>query len=192
MATMRNPSFNRNREKRKPAALDAEKLGEIALAYVARYATTGAKLAAYLKAKIRQRGWDDVSEPDIEGLVRKYHVLGYIDDAAYARSRSESLLRRGYGPRRVEQALYAAGINDEIRGDIAPGEAALRRAALAFAKKRHFGPFGTPPPDHARREKQIAAMLRAGHGFEAARALVGAASESVAEEWAAGGEEQEE
>ena len=35
-------------------------------------------------------------------------------------------------------------------------------------------------------------MLRAGHGFEAARALVGAASEIAAEEWAASVEEQEE
>lgn len=192
MATMRNPSFNRNREKRKPAALDAEKLGEIALAYVARYATTGAKLAAYLKAKIRQRGWDDVSEPDIEGLVRKYQALGYMDDAAYARLRSEGLLRRGYGGRRVEQALHAAGIDAEIRDHVAPGDAALRRAALTFARKRRFGPFGDKPLDRALRERQIAAMLRAGHGFEAARALVGAASESVAEEWAAGGEEQEE
>lgn len=189
---MRDRSFNRNRTKRKPAALDAVKLGEIALAYVARYATTGAKLATYLNTKLRQRGWEDVGEPDIQGLVQKYQALGYIDDAAYARSRSEGLLRRGYGRRRVDQALHAAGVDEEIRGTVAPEESALRQAALSLARKRRFGPFGDTPLDRPRREKQIAAMLRAGHGFDAARALVDAGSEAAAEEWAAMGEEQSE
>src|SRR5690606_10888800 len=150
------------------------------------------KLATYLNTKLRQRGWEDVGEPDIQGLVQKYQALGYIDDAAYARSRSEGLLRRGYGRRRVDQALHTAGVDEEIRGTVAPEESALRQAARSLARKRRFGPFGDTPLDRPRREKQIAAMLRAGHGFDAARALVDAGSEAAAEEWAAMGEEQSE
>lgn len=175
--------------KHKPRPLNAEKLGEIAVAYVARYATSSAKLAAYLQRKLRERGWDGEGEPDVEGLVARHVELGHIDDEIYARSRSEGLLRRGYGKRRIEEALHAAGIDSGIREDIAPGKPALRQAALAMARKRRFGPFGAETPDRDRREKQIAAMLRAGHGFGAARALVGAASEKAAEQWAASDEE---
>ena len=157
----------------------------MALAYVARYATSSAKLSRHLTRKIRERGWvEDEPEPDISTLVERYVELGYIDDEAFATSRCESLLRRGYGARRVGQALSQAGIGEDIRDSLQPQEARQRQAALIMAQKRRFGPFGGEPPDRAQREKQIAAMLRAGHGFEEARRLVDAPSEDAAENWA--------
>ena len=66
-----------------------------------------------------------------------------------------------------------------------PDEGARRAAALRLARKRRFGPFAPEPPDRERCEKQIAAMVRAGHGFEQARAVIMAASVGEAEEWAA-------
>jgi regulatory protein len=95
------------------------------------------------------------------------------------------LLKRGYGMRRVTQALGAAGIAEDVREDVRPGEGAARRAALAMARKRGFGPFAGVPLDRAVREKQIAAMLRAGHPLDSARELVDARSVDAAEEWAA-------
>ena len=53
-----------------------------------------------------------------------------------------------------------------------------------MARKRHFGPYGTAELDRPAREKQIAAMLRAGHPLESARLLVGAADQAQAEAWA--------
>lgn len=64
-----------------------------------------------------------------------------------------------------------------------------RRAALALAVKRRFGPFGTQLPDRAARERQLAALLRAGHPLDMARALVEAADAQAAEDWAAQGED---
>ena len=52
------------------------------------------------------------------------------------------------------------------------GAGAQRRAALTLARKRRFGPFGAAPLDRPAREKQIAAMLRAGHGLDLARAVI--------------------
>ena len=97
--------------------------------------------------------------------------------------------QRGYGVRRVTQALGAAGIGEELREDVRPGEAAARRAALALARKRGFGPFGAERPDRKAREKQIAAMLRAGHPLDNARGLVDAQSVEAAEDWVAQAEE---
>src|SRR5690606_8215837 len=109
-----------------------------------------------------------------------------------ARAKGGSLLRRGYGPRRVRQALGEAGIAAEIREEARPGEAAERRAALTLARKRGFGPFGPEPLDRAGREKQIAAMLRAGHPLDSAREMVDAASQAAAERWSAECDDEEE
>lgn len=176
-------TMKRARTRARP--LDSARLEELALTYVARFATSAAKLERYLGRKVRERGWEGEREPAIEALVQRYVSLGYVDDAAFARARSGSLLRRGYGPRRIGQALGEAGIGEAVREETRPSEAAQRRAALAMARKRGFGPFGAQPVERERREKQLAAMLRAGHRLDTAREIVDAASAEAAEWWAA-------
>lgn len=116
-------------------------------------------------------------------LVARFVEHGYVDDAAYARARSSDLLRRGYGGRRVRQALGQAGVAEELAQAAAPDEHAARKAALYLARKRGFGPFALQPVDREKREKAIAAMLRAGHSFEHARAVIDAETVAVAETW---------
>ena len=179
------------RERKPPKPIDAARLEELALAYVARFATSAVKLERYLKRKLRERGWDGEREPDTGAMVARYVELGYVDDAAFARARGGSLLRRGYGPRRVREALGEAGIDEAIREEVRPDEGTERRAALAMARKRGFGPFGRDTIDRERRRKQIAAMLRAGHPLDSAREMVDAASEAAAEQWAAERDDEE-
>lgn len=181
MSVLQSPS---SRKRRPPRPLDRARLEELALAYVARFATSAARLEAYIARKLRERGWEGDGEPDPGALVARFVELGYVDDAAFARARAGGLLRRGYGPRRVAEALGAAGIDEDIRQAVRAGEGEERLAALALARKRGFGPFGAEPPDRARREKQIAAMLRAGHSFATARAMIDAANAEDAEAWA--------
>lgn len=158
----------------------------MALAYVARFSTTSTKLETYLARKLRERGWDEESGPmpDPAAISARFVELGYIDDAAYARAKAGGLLRRGYGPRRISQALNAAGIDPEGRADAGPDASGERQAALVMVRKRRFGPFGTDPLDRKQREKQIAAMLRAGHRLDNVCALIDAASCEDAEQWA--------
>jgi regulatory protein len=171
------------RTDRKPSPLSDAKLEELALAYVARFATTRAKLEAYLVRKLRERGWSGDRPPDPAALAHRFAEAGYVDDAAFARMKSDSLLRRGYGSRRVGEALRAAGVAQPLREDVAPVEAQARQAALALARRRRFGPWGDPLPDRPRREKQIAAMLRAGHTLDNARQIVEASDQAAAEAW---------
>ena len=171
------------RPKRPPRPLDSARLEELALAYVARFATSAHKLEGYLARKLRERGWDGECAPDVPALVERYVARGYVDDETFARMRAGSLLRRGYGPRRVNEALGMAGIASDMRDTIAPDVLARRQAVLTLARKRRFGPFGAEVPDHARREKQIAAMMRAGHERHWALALIHAESVDAAERW---------
>ncbi|MEO5707694.1 MAG: RecX family transcriptional regulator [Alteraurantiacibacter sp.] len=172
--------------KRVKRPLDATQLRDMALSYVARYATSAGKLERYLVRKLRERGWAEGDElPDIAALISGFVELGYIDDAAFARTRGSSLQRRGYGARRVHQTLAEAGVDKALRDDVTRDMGDRRRAALVMARKRRFGPFGLPAADRAAREKQLSAMLRAGHDLDMAREMVNAASIAAAEAWAA-------
>ena len=174
-----------------PKPLGAARLEELALAYVARFATSAAKLEDNLRRKLRERGWDGEDDPPVTAIAAKFVANGFIDDAAYARAKSGSLLRRGYGQRRIGQALHAAGIAEDVREEVRAGEGEQRRAALAMARKRRFGPFGAGATDRAVREKQIAALLRAGHRLDSARELVNSPSEQAALDWAGQTDEDE-
>ena len=159
--------------KRKP--LNAERLHELALFYVGKFATTRSKLSAYLNRKLRERGWEEDAAPDVDRLVERLAGSGLVDDALYALSKSRSLSERGYGAARVRQSLRAAGVDEEdgaAAHELAADEAAS--AALRFARRRRIGPFADAVPDRAGRERALAAMVRAGHGFDLAKAVVDA------------------
>ena len=186
------------REKRAKPPLTEAKLRDLALHYAARFASTGARLEAYLERKIREHGLAEdgggrVIAPDIPALVARLVELGYVDDDAYARMRARDLGGRGYGARRVEETLRHAGVGESLRRAHAPGEAASRRAAALMAAKRRLGPFGAgadaegsdPLARRKAHEKAVAAMLRAGHHYEHAKAILGAASIAEVEEWVA-------
>jgi len=170
--------------RRNPPPLNPVRLQELALAYVARFATTQARLQAYLVRKLRERGWDGEAAPDPQALAERMAEAGYVDDEVYARMKAGSLLRRGYGARRVGDALHAAGVSEDLRAAVRPGEGEQRRAALALARRRRFGPFAPGPLDRPVREKQLAALLRAGHGLDIARQIMDASDPDAALEWA--------
>jgi regulatory protein len=151
--------------------LNEARLQELALRYVGKYATTRAKLSAYLKRKVRERGWEG-REPDLAALAERMAKLGYIDDASFALSKSQSLSARGYGKRRLQEQLRLAGVEEED-GEAARAHADAEAvdAALRFANRRRIGPFASTAADPRQREKWIAAMIRAGHGFALARAI---------------------
>ena len=110
----------------------------------------------------------------IDTVVGELREQGYLDDASYALAKSRSLTGRGYGKRRLTDALRAAGVREpdsEAARNHADEEAIA--AAIRFAERRRLGPFARAdacrPVD---RDKALGAMIRAGHGFAIARAIV--------------------
>lgn len=153
------------RRTRPTTPLDSAALERLALRYVERFATTRARLADYLARKLRERGWTEgAAEPDLAALAERLAGLGYIDDRAFAEARAAAMGRRGLGERRVRQALRFAGVEAEDTEALAPAIAAEATAsALAFARRRRIGPYAREAPDPRGRERQVAAMVRAGH-----------------------------
>jgi regulatory protein len=164
--------YSRGQRKR-AQPLDGERLRALALAYVGRYATSCARLAAYLNRKIAERGWIDESAPPVGEIVTQLQSLGYVDDEAFAKTRSESLLRRGYGPNRLRISLRVSGIGTDIidRASDIDEDNALA-AAMVFARRKRIGPYAkdTSTPDN--RQKMIATLLRAGHSYDVSRKIL--------------------
>ena len=166
--------MDRRGKRRAARPLDEVGLEQLALRYVGRYATTRAKLAAYLQRKIKERGWEGRADPMPTAIAERLASLGYIDDRAFALAKASAHSARGLGKRRLAGALRSAGV---VADD---GEDAFRLAedeafesALRCARRRRIGPFAAAPAiDRKQRERAVAAMIRAGHRFELAAAIV--------------------
>ncbi len=173
---MDNPSSQGRRARKPKKPLTADSLNWFALRYVERYATTREKLRRYLADKLRERGWAGEGQAPIDATVERFAELGYVDDRSFGESKARSLGRRGYGARRIDQTLTAAGIEPELREEIRD-EVDECEAALAYARRKRIGPFAAEKPTPDARQKQFAAMVRAGHGFDQVKAILGAGSE---------------
>ncbi len=188
MAKDRGVTDSRKRREykpREPRPIDASQLQELALGYAARYATTAAKLRRYLGRKLAERIWTPAAAPDIDALVTRLTSLGYVNDQAFAASKLRDLSARGFGLARVRGALSAAGVSRHDSSAVLMPDDGIPEnpytAAITFARRRRFGPFARDgvSVDPIRRRRELAAMARAGHGFDVARRVLDAADEAA-------------
>ncbi len=177
-------------ERHPPVPLDSRSLGELALGYAARYATTAARLERYLRRKLQERGWaDDATPPDLAAVVARMVTLHYVDDRVWGAARARGLTAKGLGRARVAQDLHAAGVGRDDAAAVLelPDEErapAALAAAVTFARRRRLGPFAADPAgarDPDQRRRAMAAMARAGHGFDVARRVLAAPNREAAE-----------
>jgi regulatory protein len=176
------PPQNRARQPRKPPPpLDPGTLDAIAVRYVERFQTTRARLVRLLRQKLRERGWAEGNPaPDPEAVAGRMVELGYISDAAFAEARARGLQRRGMGSGRVRASLSAYGVSADDAVAAMEGLEPVR-AALDFARRKRFGPFGPPVSDPKVRQRQFAAFARAGHPPRLAQSILRAETMEAAE-----------
>jgi regulatory protein len=159
-----------------PKPLDEASLERLAMHYVARYATTESKLQDYLSRKYKMRENEEEQSDSatiIAPIVAKMVALGFVNDLAYGEMKTGALLRRGYGARRIKGALQQAGIAQNVSDDlIAAAPVTSLDAALTYAKRRRIGPYSAQPPTREAHQRAIATLLRAGHSYDDARAVL--------------------
>lgn len=192
-----------HRPPRPPAAKPADRpvrrvtpqyLENAALHYLERFASSTANLRSVLMRKVKRSAQAHGTDPEegagwVDDLLARYVRSGLLNDETYARMRTESLHRRGASTRAIAQKLAAKGIDrdeadkalDSLREDVGP-EVDLT-AALALAKRRRLGVYRLPDARAAHRDKDMAALGRAGFGYDIARRVVDAETpESLLEE----------
>lgn len=174
----------RPRKSRAPRQITARSLDAAALAYLQRFATSAANLRAVLMRRVRLSAHAHGDDPDtgakwVDALVERFLRAGLLDDAGYAVARAATMHRRGASPRGIRAWLAAKGV---AAADIdhaldrlgeAAGNVGLR-GAYNYARRRRLGPWRAADRE-ARRDRDLAALARQGHGYDVARAIVDAA-----------------
>lgn len=170
------------------APIDAALIEEWALAYLGRYTSSAAHLRQVLLRRVRRRlgpGTQidkEVSEA-IDALIERYRETRLLDDAAYAGGQVRRGLARGRSLRQIAAGLQAKGIGAD---DAAAALGALREgtadpdlaAAIAFARRRGFGPFRRGQADGADGRRVLAAFARAGFARRTAARVIAARDEA--------------
>lgn len=166
-------------ERRPPTKISASYLENAALHYLERYSSSRANLRRVLMRKVDRSlaHWGGEREDCaqlVDAAIAKLARLGYLDDGAYAETKVRSLQRKGASRRLIAVHLGAKGVEAEtIETALAPldGDAELA-AALTLARRRRLGPFRPADKRAEFRLKDMAALGRAGFGWEIVRQVI--------------------
>ncbi|NFV82069.1 regulatory protein RecX [Magnetospirillum aberrantis] len=174
-----------------PAKITPSYLENAALHYLERFASSSANLRRVLMRKVARSvahwGGDTAEHtPQVEEVVAKLARLGYVNDAAYAEAKVRALHRAGKGSRTIRATLAAKGVAadhaaaafDALAEDVAEPDLA---AAIRLARKRRLGPFRRDGRAETR-NKDLAALARAGFDFDICRRIIDAESAEALEE----------
>ncbi|GJE06262.1 MULTISPECIES: RecX family transcriptional regulator [Methylobacterium] len=172
-----------------PGPVTAAYLERAALHYLERYSASSEMLRRTLTRRVLKRARARGEEADafdgmIEAVVRKAVEGGLVDDARFAAARLATLRRRGTSRRGVAAKLAAKGVAPEvIEGALQAEESeasaedtgtAELAAAHALARRRRLGPYRLPEKRAEHRERDLAAMARAGFRYGLARTVIDA------------------
>lgn len=174
-----------DKKRRKPKPATQERLRKAALYYIDRYATSAEHLKSVLMRRvIRSARLHETDQQEgqiwIDEIVADLVNRGLVDDRAFAETRALSLHRGGASRRKIAMALKVKGVGDE---DIETALRALEEthanaelvAARNYARRRRFGPWRSPAERTERRDRDLAAMARAGFSFRMAQRVIDAA-----------------
>lgn len=111
----------------------------------------------------------------VEGVLRDLEERGWLDDERVARGWVETLHRRGNSRRAMRAKLREKGLHQELveRCIAELGDDPDEAAALAYARRRRLGLFRTTGRAE-RRERDLAAMARAGFSFGVCQRVIDA------------------
>lgn len=174
----KSPSGNSNRIRKAPRRITPEYLERAALYYLERYSSSEANLRRVLQLKVhrscRHHGDDPLQfATAIDAVVMRKVNSGLIDDRRYAESRAASLKRKGTSQRMIGLKLGAKGISRDLVASLGQDdEEAEMSAARIAARRKKLGPWRTRGARQDYRQKDIAALMRAGFGSAVARAIV--------------------
>ena len=103
-------------------------------------------------------------------IVEDHVGLGTVDDRRYAEAAVRRARARGGSARKVATVLAAKGIDRETSAEaLRTDETSELDAARAYARRRGLGAWRSGPTDPERARKDLAAMGRAGFGYDVAR-----------------------
>ncbi len=175
-----------SRKRKKPRKATPGYLENAGLYYLARFSSSCANFRRVMMRKVEKSvrfHATDMAEgaAHVDALITRFVANRLLDDIAYAEAKTAGLHRRGYPARAIRSRLRYKGVDDDVIDRALAGltsecENPEHVAAIRYAKRRRLGPFGPDNDRLGRREKDLAAMARAGFGFHQASRVIEAKS----------------
>jgi regulatory protein len=172
-----------------PGPISPAWLERAALHYLERYSASIEMLRRTLVRRVHKRARARGEDPEafaelVTATVARAVSAGLVDDVRFTDTRLATLRRRGTSSRGVSAKLAAKGVPREVvesamqaeRDALPDGEAEAieAQAAHAYAKRRRLGPHRRPDIRAAHRDRDLAALARAGFSYGLARRVVDA------------------
>ena len=168
--------------------ITAQYLQNAATFYLERYPATADGLRRVLQWRVRKAEMLEAPVVDnvgrvIEEIVARFVDAGAVDDKAFAQTKARALHRRGASSKLTRQKLKLAGVDsdtldaalDALDRELDTDPASREwQAAVALARRRRLGPFRPASERKERRDRDLAAMARAGFAYDLARRVIDA------------------
>jgi len=165
-----------------PRKATPKSLENAALYHLQRFSSSAANLRRVLLRRVersaRAHGSDrDEGTAAVDEIVARFVRSGLLDDRAYAEAKAGTLHRRGASARKIQATLMQKGVGQD---DIETALASLTEetaepelaAAIHLARRRRLGPYRAEEIREERRQKDLAALARAGFGYDIARRVI--------------------
>jgi regulatory protein len=112
----------------------------------------------------------------IDELILKLQRNNLLDDAAFARMKANSLRASGKSKRMIAMKLKMKGVPDDLVASHVQRvttESSEEEAAQVHARKKRLGPYRTNEElRKEKREKDMAALARAGFSYSVAKKVI--------------------
>ncbi len=164
-----------------PRPLDRATLKEKALRYLDRFDATAAKLRTVLRRAVDRAIARSEAEQRNEAyqwcdeVVARCVESGLVNDSRYATSLAQGMRRHGASARAIVERLVSRGVAREtahttLRSLASEGQDDPELdAARALVRRRRLGRYRPEPDRQACRNKDLAALARAGFTFDIAK-----------------------
>ncbi|MEM6712178.1 MAG: regulatory protein RecX [Pseudomonadota bacterium] len=177
-------SKGKPREKRRSKKMSARRLHNIALAYLDRYEASETGLRRILERRVWKAARAHDEDPQIyqnmiEAEVETARNAGYVNDKRFAENQVYQQRGRGASARAIAARLKSKGVDESlIFQALDDDERDDEQAALRYAQRRRLGPFRLKGRAE-RRERDMAALCRAGFALDTARKIIDSASDDA-------------
>ena len=175
-----------SQERKIPRRVSEQSLRNAALKYIDRFATSRENLRHVLMRRVQKSAYyHDISIEEaqswIEKILDKLEQANFINDTRYAEGRAGALHRKGTSLRVIRMKLKEKGISEpNIQQALSnleeetQSENLERDAAIALARRRRLGPWRLHEKREAMRDKDMAALARAGFSYDLAQEIINA------------------
>lgn len=182
------------RARRAPKRITRTYLENVALWYLGRFAATAKGLEQVLMCRVLRAARHHGSDPAegaamIADIIQRYREAGLLNDRAFAEARAKTLHERGLPVRAIALKLRQQGVaagdieaaigtlaadrlSDAEAGQDGDIHALDRDAAMTYARRRRIGPWRNNGKRAEMRERDLAAMARAGFSYGIAREII--------------------